>query len=138
MGTYQCIAKNHLGTVYSTRANVTVHSFPVFVKTPQNVTVRLGSNAKLECSAKGSPSPEIAFQKDGGENFVAAVERRFHVMPNEDAFIITDVKLADKGVYTCSARNEAGEIKAYATVIVFGKLKNLKFKTKFCFNFLNS
>lgn len=94
----------------------------MFVKKPQNVTVRLGSNAKLECSAKGSPTPEIAFQKDGGENFHAAVERRFHVIANEDAFIITDVKLTDKGVYSCSARNEAGAIKTYATVTVFGKL----------------
>ena len=97
--------------------------YPSFVKKPLNVTVRLGSNAKLECGAKGFPSPEIAFQKDGGEDFPAALERRFHVMPNDDSFFIMEVKLTDMGVYSCSARNSAGEIRTYATVTVYGKNK---------------
>lgn len=94
--------------------------FPSFVKKPSNVTVRMGSNAKLECGAKGYPAPEIAFQKDGGENFPAALDRRFHVMPNDDSFIIMEVKLIDMGVYCCSARNAAGEIKTCASVTVYG------------------
>jgi len=95
--------------------------FPTFMKKPTNVTVRFGSNVKLECGAKGFPTPEIAFQKDGGEDFPAALERRFHVMPNDDSFFIMEVKLSDMGVYSCSARNTAGEIRTFATVTVFGK-----------------
>jgi len=95
--------------------------YPSFVKRPANVTVRLGSMAKLECGAKGYPPPEIAFQKDGGENVPAALDRRFHVMPNDDSFIIMDIKLIDMGEYCCSARNEAGEIRACASVTVYGK-----------------
>ena len=94
--------------------------FPTFIKKPSNVTVRLGSNAKLECAAKGFPTPEIAFQKDGGEDFPAALDRRFHVMPNDDSFFIMEVKVSDMGVYCCSAKNSAGEIKAYASVTVYG------------------
>ena len=58
-GRYQCLAKTALGVAYSESANVTVHSAPTFVKRPNNVSVRLGSNAKLECAATGFPAPEI-------------------------------------------------------------------------------
>ncbi|CAG7816748.1 unnamed protein product [Allacma fusca] len=118
-GAYQCVADNSYGVAYSKMVTVTVHIFPMFIKKPSNVTVRLGSNAKLECAAKGHPTPEIAFQKDGGEDFPAALDRRFHVMPNDDSFFIMEVKVSDMGVYCCSARNSAGEVKAYATVTVY-------------------
>lgn len=148
-GGYQCVAQNGFGVTYSSKANVTVHSkykstpnmrmtlrqgkhsvlyfavFPHFVKRPANITVRLGSNAKLECGAKGYPLPEIAFQKGGGVDFPAAIERRFHVMPNDDSFMILDTQLADMGTYCCSAKNSAGEVKACASVTVYGKAQNL-------------
>lgn len=98
--------------------------FPTFVKRPSNVTVRLASNAKLECAAKGFPIPEIAFQKDGGENFPAALDRRFHVMPSDDSFMILDVQLIDMGSYCCSAKNSAGEIKECASVTVYGNFED--------------
>lgn len=43
-----------------------------------------------------------------------------HVMPDDDVFFITDVKIGDMGVYSCTAQNSAGSISANATLTVLG------------------
>lgn len=85
------------------------------------MTVRAGTTARLECAARGDPQPEIAWQKDGGDDFPAARERRMHVMPNDEVFFIVSVKSTDQGVYSCTATNAAGTIVANSTVQVLGK-----------------
>uniref|UniRef100_A0A8K9V6A6 Leucine rich repeats and immunoglobulin like domains 1 n=1 Tax=Oncorhynchus mykiss TaxID=8022 RepID=A0A8K9V6A6_ONCMY len=117
-GRYQCIITNHFGSSYSTKARLTVNVMPTFVKTPRDNTIRTGTTAKLECAAEGHPTPEIAWQKDGGTDFPAARERRMHVMPDDDVFFIMDVKLEDMGVYSCTAKNTAGTVSANASLIV--------------------
>lgn len=77
--------------------------------------------ARLECAAEGHPSPQIAWQKDGGTDFPAARERRMHVMPDDDIFFIANVKTEDMGVYSCTAQNAAGSLSANATLTVLGK-----------------
>ena len=83
-----------------------------------DLTVRAGSTARLQCAATGSPAPEVAWQKDGGFDFPAARERRMHVMPDDDVFFIVDVKVDDAGVYSCTASNDAGVVRANATLAV--------------------
>ncbi|XP_022246585.1 leucine-rich repeats and immunoglobulin-like domains protein 3 isoform X2 [Limulus polyphemus] len=118
-GKYQCVISNRFGTAYSDKAHVTVHVFPIFTKTPVDVVVKSGSTARLECAAMGLPSPEIAWQKDGGDDdFPAARERRMHVMPSDDVFFIVKVKASDMGIYSCTAKNDAGMIMANATLTV--------------------
>ncbi|CAG2173269.1 unnamed protein product, partial [Oppiella nova] len=107
-GRYQCIATNNFGTVYTHKIKINVHVMPSFTKTPSNVTVKVGNTARLECAASGQPMPEISWQKDGGDNFPAAMERRMHVMPSDDVFFIVEVKVSDMGLYTCTATNDAG------------------------------
>ena len=85
--------------------------------TPRDVEVKVGEDAILECAAQGSPIPEIAWQKDGGENFPAALERRFDVKESE-VFSVVSVKLEDMGMYSCTASKDAGTIIANATVTV--------------------
>lgn len=94
---------------------------PSFLKMPQDVTIRMGATARLECAARGHPAPVIAWQKDGGTDFPAARERRMHVMPDDDVFFITSVKAEDMGVYSCTAQNTAGAASANATLTVLGK-----------------
>lgn len=60
----------------------------------------------------------MAWQKDGGNDFPAARERRMHVMPTDDAFFIINAKTSDQGVYTCTAENDVGVVKVNATLIV--------------------
>ncbi|KAG7495349.1 leucine-rich repeats and immunoglobulin-like domains protein 1 [Solea senegalensis] len=117
-GRYQCIITNHFGSTYSSKARLIVNVLPSFVKTPKDSTIRTGHPARLECAAEGHPSPQIAWQKDGGTDFPAARERRMHVMPEDDVFFIMDVKPEDMGVYSCTARNTAGTISANATLTV--------------------
>uniref|UniRef100_A0A8C8ET73 Ig-like domain-containing protein n=1 Tax=Oncorhynchus tshawytscha TaxID=74940 RepID=A0A8C8ET73_ONCTS len=117
-GRYQCIITNHFGSSYSTQARLTVNVLPTFVKTPGDNTIRTGTTAKLECAAEGHPTPQIAWQKDGGTDFPAARERRMHVMPDDDVFFIMDVKPEDMGVYSCTAKNTAGTVSANATLTV--------------------
>lgn len=143
-GRYQCIVSNDFGSTYSSRAKITVHGklsvikkkvyhvtnylvllltvFPTFTKTPSDIRVKAGNTARLECHAEGSPPPEIAWKKDGGDDFPAARERRMHVMSNDDVFFIVNVKAADMGVYSCTAHNLAGVIVANATLTVLGML----------------
>ncbi|PSN57328.1 hypothetical protein C0J52_02121 [Blattella germanica] len=117
-GRYQCVVSNDYGTTYSQKAKITVLIFPTFVKTPGNVTVKTKNTARLECAARGQPPPEIAWQKDGGDDFPAARERRMHVMPTDDVFFIVNVKTIDMGTYSCTAQNQAGAIVANASLTV--------------------
>lgn len=118
-GRYQCVISNNFGSVYSNKARITVHVFPVFTKTPMDVAIKTGSTARLECGARGQPAPEISWRKDGGgEDFPAARERRMHVMPTDDVFFIVNVKPSDTGVYSCLAVSIAGTISANATLTV--------------------
>ncbi|KAL3289441.1 hypothetical protein HHI36_022866 [Cryptolaemus montrouzieri] len=117
-GKYQCVVSNQFGTTYSQKATISVLIFPTFLKTPSNITVKAGETAKLECSAHGEPQPEIAWHKDSGNNFPAASERRMFMMPTDDVFFITGVKLADMGIYSCTANNAAGTVVANATLNV--------------------
>lgn len=94
---------------------------PSFSEIPQNLTIDSGDSARLVCSAVGDPTPVIALQKFGGTDFPAATERRLQVMREENAFIITNAKPIDSGIYTCTAESAAGEIKINATLIVNGK-----------------
>ncbi|TVK90467.1 Leucine-rich repeats and immunoglobulin-like domains protein 2 [Bagarius yarrelli] len=117
-GRYQCVLSNNFSSNYSTEAKVTVNELPSFLKTPMDLTIRTGTVARLECAAEGHPPPQIAWQKDGGINFPAARERRMHVMPEDDMFFIANVKAEDMGVYSCTAKNEAGSLSANATLTV--------------------
>ncbi|XP_075406027.1 leucine-rich repeats and immunoglobulin-like domains protein 1 [Tenrec ecaudatus] len=117
-GHYQCIITNHFGSTYSQKARLIVNVLPSFTKMPQDIAIRTGTMARLECAAQGHPSPQIAWQKDGGTDFPAARERRMHVMPDDDVFFITDVKVDDMGVYSCTAKNTAGSVSANATLTV--------------------
>lgn len=117
-GRYQCVVSNDFGSAFSQRAQINVYVFPVFIKTPVDITVKAGHNAKLQCSAFGQPPPVISWQKDGGDDFPAARERRMHVIPNDDQFFIVRTSNIDEGVYTCMARNDAGVIATNATVTI--------------------
>ncbi|XP_074054884.1 leucine-rich repeats and immunoglobulin-like domains protein 1 [Macrotis lagotis] len=117
-GRYQCVITNHFGSTYSHKARLTVNVLPSFTKMPHDIAIRTGTTARLECAANGHPNPQIAWQKDGGTDFPAARERRMLVMPDDVVFFITDVKIDDMGVYSCTAQNSAGSVSANATLTV--------------------
>ncbi|XP_043239899.1 leucine-rich repeats and immunoglobulin-like domains protein 3 isoform X1 [Amphibalanus amphitrite] len=117
-GEYQCVVSNGYGVSYSSKARVDVHVFPVFQQRPADLQLRAGNTARLDCKAFGQPTPSISWEKDGGSDFPAASQRRLHMLETEDGFYIVKVQADDQGTYTCTARNEAGEIRANATLSV--------------------
>ncbi|XP_059054208.1 leucine-rich repeats and immunoglobulin-like domains protein 3 [Achroia grisella] len=117
-GKYQCIVSNNFGTTYSSKAKLNIVTFPRFLKTPTNITVKTGETVTLNCAATGDPTPEISWKKDGGNDFPAARERRMNVMPTDHLFFIVNAKTSDMGVYSCAAKNPAGTIIANATLSV--------------------
>ena len=66
----------------------------------------------------GVPQPDISWQKDSGSDFPAARERRIHVDPDTNTYVIMNVKADDMGVYTCTATNLAGAITTNITLNV--------------------
>ncbi|KHN89165.1 Leucine-rich repeats and immunoglobulin-like domains protein 3 [Toxocara canis] len=116
---YQCIVRNHYGSAYSLRAKIVVLQKPQILFSPTNVSILRGANAKLRCSARGVPPPVVKWQKDGGDSFPAAVERRLHVKANDDNLYMVNVTLADAGIYTCHVSNEAGRAQSSAYLTVF-------------------
>ncbi|KAJ8923669.1 hypothetical protein NQ315_010249 [Exocentrus adspersus] len=125
-GKYQCVVSNSFGTTYSQKSAISVLVYPTFVKIPKNITVRAGEMVRLECAANGEPTPEIAWHKDGGNDFPAARERRMQVMPHDDVFFIVNAKPIDMGVYSCTAHNLAGTVVANASLTIQEKPSFIK------------
>jgi hypothetical protein len=125
LSTFQSNKKVFTSLMYSKYTNATFlysSEFPVFTKTPANITVHAGKTIHLPCAATGHPKPTISWRKDEGNTmFAAAEERRMVHHESRDMFLITDSKAKDMGFYTCSARNDAGFINATAYVIIRGE-----------------
>lgn len=94
--------------------------------------MKAGTTARLECAATGNPQPTIAWKKDGGDDFPAARQRRMHVMPTDDVFFIVQIKNDDEGIYSCTAKNEAGTIVANASLSVLSKSDDIIKTVVFC------
>ncbi|KAH8297409.1 hypothetical protein KR044_011421, partial [Drosophila immigrans] len=120
-GRYQCVVSNAFGTTYAQKFKISIGIHPSFLNVPSNLSLDAGETARLVCSASGDPIPEIALQKFGASDFPAATERRLQVIREENAFLITNAKPSDSGIYTCTAKSPAGEIKVNATLLVNDK-----------------
>ncbi|GMT21940.1 hypothetical protein PFISCL1PPCAC_13237 [Pristionchus fissidentatus] len=116
---YQCVARNHFGADYSNRSALGVQQVPKLTSEPDDVSLLVGGNARIDCAATGLPRPTIRWHKDGGDSFPAAEEKRLHVRPGDDSIYIMAVRREDAGVYTCVAGNAAGSVQASATLRVY-------------------
>ncbi|XP_077565479.1 neuronal cell adhesion molecule-like isoform X2 [Stigmatopora nigra] len=63
-----------------------------------------GETLELECIAEGLPTPEMSWQKDGGE----LPTSRVSFLNYKKTLKISDVSEADAGDYTCTATNHLG------------------------------
>nr|XP_057933264.1 neuronal cell adhesion molecule a isoform X18 [Doryrhamphus excisus] len=65
-----------------------------------------GETLELECIAEGLPTPEMSWQKDGGE----LPTSRVSFFNYKKTVKISDVSEADAGDYTCTATNRLGTV----------------------------
>jgi len=65
--------------------------------------VREGADGRLVCNATGDPPPLITWQRNG-----VRIETGMRYVVEKDALNVKQVKVADSGIYVCTATNEAG------------------------------
>ncbi|XP_039299676.1 peroxidasin homolog, partial [Nilaparvata lugens] len=111
-GTYKCTASNYIGII-----TAVAQVLPTFVTTPENLTTKSGSLARLRCVAEGSPAPVITWFKDGNTVTPAT---RFSILEGGSTLEIRDLKESDSGLYTCLAQNQVGSAEANADLRVKG------------------
>jgi len=124
LGEYVCIAQNEAG-IGASHAMVTVGARPQFTIYPSPVDAREPQKPVVfKCRAKGSPTPQIKWFKDGLLILGTPEESRFHItiegalvfmgkrfhVTREGSLIIFDPRVEDEGTYKCTAENELGKV----------------------------
>ncbi|GCB67129.1 hypothetical protein scyTo_0010207 [Scyliorhinus torazame] len=119
-GEYTCVASNEAGTS-SAMVMLDVGSAPRFSETPSDVSVTIGQNVTLPCSAVGDPAPQVTWQRiDGRHIFAKADSMSFMSQLKTGSLFIESVWLDDEARYVCEAQNQFGVIRAEVTLTIIG------------------
>lgn len=82
---------------------------PEIESDPEDVVVNFGDDAMFRCVSKGEPTPEIVWYRDSA---VLPIDNsRYEVMEN-GTLMVHNADQNDIGVFECSAKNPAGEVKS--------------------------
>ncbi|XP_059475294.1 titin homolog [Neocloeon triangulifer] len=93
---------------------------PHFCSRLTDRTTQVGSRVKLTCSVLGTPDPTIQWFFE--DKLINSRTSPNYVMSNADGLVTLEIKsatLEDAGLFTCVAKNEAGEEKSAAEVKIF-------------------
>ncbi|XP_023249744.1 hemicentin-1-like [Seriola lalandi dorsalis] len=110
-GIYICTATSPVG--YASREiQLSVNTMPkIMGVSGHDNTVKMaaevGTEVVLPCEAQGSPSPLVTWSRNGHP--IPPVTAGFTVLPS-GSLKITDVRLIDSKLYTCTAENPAGNM----------------------------
>uniref|UniRef100_A0A087YHW1 Cell adhesion molecule-related/down-regulated by oncogenes n=1 Tax=Poecilia formosa TaxID=48698 RepID=A0A087YHW1_POEFO len=110
-GIYICTATSPVG--YASREiQLSVNSLPKIMGLSGHdnivkMAAEVGTEVVLPCEAQGSPSPLVTWSRNG--NPIPPVTAGFTVLPS-GSLRITDVRLIDSKLYTCTAENPAGNV----------------------------
>ncbi|XP_028989332.1 WAP, Kazal, immunoglobulin, Kunitz and NTR domain-containing protein 2-like [Betta splendens] len=90
---------------------------PVLVGGPTLQTVSVGDTASFLCDVTGAPRPDVTWEKrlpEGAERVVMSPNhvRGNMVVTNIGQLVIYNAQPRDSGVYTCTARNPSGSVRA--------------------------
>ncbi|KAA8584706.1 hypothetical protein FQN60_008491 [Etheostoma spectabile] len=119
--TYRCLADNPGSTRTGTDAELRVLPEPgvsrnlQFLQRPSRVTVLLGTDAVLECSASGYPTPSIQWRR--GEELIQSWNKKYSLLVGSN-LIIRSVTDDDSGSYSCTAGNKNHNITAHTELSV--------------------
>ncbi|XP_039268950.2 hemicentin-1-like [Styela clava] len=103
---YSCELLNDAGAT-SRKFNLKVNRPPV-ISGPdtENIKKPIDSTISMDCSVQGSPAPEIIWLKNG---LPVEFSERVHVTHGQNTLRIDRSVERDMGIYTCIAKNVAGE-----------------------------
>uniref|UniRef100_A0A8C8HMI3 Hemicentin-2 n=1 Tax=Oncorhynchus tshawytscha TaxID=74940 RepID=A0A8C8HMI3_ONCTS len=107
-GIYICTATSAVG--YASREIQLSVNSKRCVSSQENtvkMAAEVGSEVILPCEVQGSPSPLVTWSRNGQP--IPPVTAWFTVLPS-GSLKITDVRLVDSKLYTCSAKNPAGNV----------------------------
>uniref|UniRef100_A0A1A8BJR0 Neural cell adhesion molecule L1 n=1 Tax=Nothobranchius kadleci TaxID=1051664 RepID=A0A1A8BJR0_NOTKA len=107
-GEYQCIAQNSQGKVTHTYM-LTVEASPYWKRVPESQIYAPGENVRLDCEAKGTPTPVMSWTINGTPLSATDKEPRRSVTGNT-SLILKDVIFGDTAIYQCQASNKHGTI----------------------------
>jgi len=120
-GVYTAVAKNLVGDC-KTSAKVKVIKQPYFIKPLSDITVIEKQNLKLDADIGGFPDPDIEWMKDGKPiNLKKSSGPEKPVLKKEGnnySLSLTKVSVENEGIYSIIAKNQAGEVKCQASVVV--------------------
>ncbi|XP_015607040.1 titin isoform X3 [Cephus cinctus] len=125
--TYTCKAVNQVGQA-STSASLSVEPLeptekPYFVTPLSNIMARAGQKVKLECEAKGIPTPNLNWSHNG-KSVKESRDLKIQTEGAKSTLVISEAFPKDAGSYSVSARNLAGEATSSCNVSVKGRLPN--------------
>uniref|UniRef100_G1PQB8 Hemicentin 2 n=1 Tax=Myotis lucifugus TaxID=59463 RepID=G1PQB8_MYOLU len=103
-GNYFCIAQNSAGSAVG-KTRLVVQVPPVIETGLPDLATTEGSHALLPCTARGSPEPDITWEKDGQP--VSGAEGKFSIQPSGQ-LLVRNSESQDAGTYTCTAENPVG------------------------------
>uniref|UniRef100_A0A672JN85 Ig-like domain-containing protein n=1 Tax=Salarias fasciatus TaxID=181472 RepID=A0A672JN85_SALFA len=110
-GIYVCTATSPVG--YASREiQLSVNTMPKIMGVSGHdnavkMAAEVGTEVVLPCEAEGSPSPLVTWSRNGHP--IPPVTAGFTVLPS-GSLKITDVRLIDSKLYTCTAENPAGNV----------------------------
>uniref|UniRef100_A0A7N8WX80 DCC netrin 1 receptor n=1 Tax=Mastacembelus armatus TaxID=205130 RepID=A0A7N8WX80_9TELE len=130
--TYRCLADNPGSTRTGTDAELRVLPEPgvnrnlQFLQHPSSVTALLGTDAALECSASGYPTPSIQWRR--GEELIQSWNKKYSLLAGSN-LIIRSVTDDDSGSYSCTAANKNQNITAHVELSVLVPPQFLNYPT---------
>uniref|UniRef100_A0A3Q2V7D2 Ig-like domain-containing protein n=1 Tax=Haplochromis burtoni TaxID=8153 RepID=A0A3Q2V7D2_HAPBU len=121
-GRFSVRATNGAGQATSTaELLVTVETAPPnFLQRLQSLTVRQGSQVRLDVRVTGIPTPAVKFYREGAEIQSSA---DFRILQDGDLYtlLITEAFPEDSGTYSVTATNNSGRATSTAELLVQGK-----------------
>ena len=92
---------------------------PDFILKPRSRSVLEGSNVRFTCTVNGDPEPTMEWLFDGAA-FVPDRRRELRLRNGIATLAISNACADDIGDYTVVAKNELGEVKHTATLLIDG------------------
>uniref|UniRef100_A0A8D3DXY2 Netrin receptor DCC n=1 Tax=Scophthalmus maximus TaxID=52904 RepID=A0A8D3DXY2_SCOMX len=130
--TYRCLADNPGSTRTGTDGELRVLPEPgvsrnlQFLQRPSRVAALLGTDAVLECSASGYPTPSVQWTR--GDEQIQSWNKKYSLLAGSN-LIIRSVTDDDSGVYSCAAANKNQNITAQAELSVLVPPQFLNYPT---------